>query len=61
MNLLVHYKDDPDRIARIMGKILDREVHQLYRAPTLSSFYKANGAVARQVCGSARDGRGPGL
>ncbi|CAG0886031.1 unnamed protein product [Cyprideis torosa] len=50
MNLLVHYKDDPERIARIMSKILDREIHQQYKAPTLSSsFYKSSGNSASHV------------
>ena len=40
--LLVHYKDDPDKLARIMEKLLDREVHPLYKAPLLSTFYTNN-------------------
>ncbi len=40
--LLVHYKDDPDKLAKIMDKLLDRQVHPLYKAPLLSSFYTNN-------------------
>ncbi|KAG8224311.1 hypothetical protein J437_LFUL007252 [Ladona fulva] len=40
--LLVHYKDDPEKLARIMDKLLDREVHQLIKAPILSSYYSNN-------------------
>lgn len=40
--LLVHYKDDPDKLAKIMEKLLDRQVHPLYKAPLLSSFYTNN-------------------
>lgn len=54
--LLVHYKDDPDKLAKIMEKLLDRQVHPLYKAPLLSSFYTnnptpmgQNGSSNRQV------------
>ena len=40
--LLVHYKDDPDKLAKIMEKLLDRQIHPLYKAPLLSSFYTNN-------------------
>lgn len=40
--LLVHYKDDADKLAKIMEKLLDRQVHPLYKAPLLSSFYTNN-------------------
>ena len=42
--LLVHYKDQPERLAKIMEKILDKEVHQLFKAPILPNYYIANGA-----------------
>ena len=42
--LLVHYKDQPERLAKIMEKILDKEVHQLFKAPILPNYYVANGA-----------------
>ena len=41
--LLVHYKDQPERLAKIMEKILDKEVHQLFKAPILPNYYVANG------------------
>ncbi|KAF0307970.1 Zinc finger SWIM domain-containing protein 8 [Amphibalanus amphitrite] len=37
--LLVHYKDDQERLAKIMDKLLDKEVHRMFKAPTLSSYY----------------------
>ena len=40
--LLVHYKDQPERLAKIMEKILDKEVHQLFKAPILPNYYVAN-------------------
>ncbi|KAJ9580171.1 hypothetical protein L9F63_004188, partial [Diploptera punctata] len=40
--LLVHYKDDPAKVARIMDKLLDREVHQLLKTPIVSSMYSSN-------------------
>ena len=42
--LLVHYKDQPERLAKIMEKILDKEVHQLFKAPILPNYYVANGS-----------------
>ncbi|XP_071440539.1 zinc finger SWIM domain-containing protein 8 homolog [Hetaerina americana] len=46
--LLVHYKDDPEKLARIMDKLLDREVHQLIKAPILSSYYSNNPPTTSQ-------------
>nr|CAD7575084.1 unnamed protein product [Timema californicum] len=40
--LLVHYKDDPGKVARIMDKLLDREIHQLVKTPIQSCFYSSN-------------------
>lgn len=42
ITLLVHYKDDPIKVARIMDKLLDRDVHQLIKSPILSSYYTSN-------------------
>ncbi|KMQ94255.1 zinc finger swim domain-containing protein [Lasius niger] len=42
ITLLVHYKDDPVKLARIMDKLLDRDVHQLIKSPILSSYYTSN-------------------
>ena len=48
--LLVHYKDDPDKLAKIMEKLLDREIHPLYKAPLLSSFYTNNPTPMGHSC-----------
>lgn len=37
--LLVQYKDEPVKIARIMDKLLDREVHQLLKTPVVPWYY----------------------
>ncbi|CAG0915760.1 unnamed protein product [Notodromas monacha] len=42
LTLLVHYKDDQNKLACIMDKLLDRQVHQMYKAPPLSSYYATN-------------------
>ena len=47
--LLVHYKDDPAKVARIMDKLLDREVHQLLKTPIVSSMYSSNPPTKSQV------------
>ena len=39
LTLLVTYKDDPDRLARVMDKLLDKDIHQLFKSPILSSYY----------------------
>uniref|UniRef100_T1J7Q0 ZSWIM8 TPR repeats domain-containing protein n=1 Tax=Strigamia maritima TaxID=126957 RepID=T1J7Q0_STRMM len=39
LTLLVHYKDDQEKLAKIMDKLLDKEIHQMYKAPSLSSYY----------------------
>jgi len=43
--LLVHYKDDPGKVARIMDKLLDREVHQLLKTPIVSTMYSTKNQV----------------
>ncbi|XP_073985781.1 zinc finger SWIM domain-containing dorado isoform X1 [Rhodnius prolixus] len=42
VTLLVHYKDNPSRIAHIMEKLLDREVHQLTKTPLSATYYTAH-------------------
>lgn len=37
--ILVHYKDQPDKVAKIMDKLLDKDIHQLSKAPILTSYY----------------------
>ncbi|KAK7003387.1 zinc finger SWIM domain-containing protein 8-like isoform X2 [Biomphalaria glabrata] len=38
ISMLVHYKDDQVRLSRIMDKLLDKEVHQQYKAPSLINY-----------------------
>jgi hypothetical protein len=40
--LLSHYKDDPEKVARIMDKLLDRDVHQLLKTALLPCYYTSN-------------------
>lgn len=49
ITLLVHYKDEPVKVARIMDKLLDRDVHQLIKTPIVSSYYSANPPTRSQV------------
>lgn len=46
--LLTFYKDDAWKIARIMDKLLDREVHVLLKSPIISSYYSSNPPVRSQ-------------
>ena len=43
LNLLVTYKDDPERLARIMDKLLDKDIHQMFKTPILPSYYTCRG------------------
>lgn len=43
--LLVHYKSDPEKIAQIMDKLLDREVHQLTKTALSPSYYTSHPPV----------------
>ncbi|KAK9507025.1 hypothetical protein O3M35_008857 [Rhynocoris fuscipes] len=45
VTLLVHYKDHPARIAHIMEKLLDREVHQLTKTPLSATYYTSHPTV----------------
>ncbi|XP_012251100.2 zinc finger SWIM domain-containing protein 8 homolog isoform X2 [Athalia rosae] len=49
ITLLVHYKDTPMKVARIMDKLLDRDVHQLIKSPILSSSYSSNPPTKSQM------------
>lgn len=42
LSMLLHYKDDSDKLAKIMEKLLDREIHQLYKVPLPSAYYSNN-------------------
>ncbi|GFR32079.1 zinc finger SWIM domain-containing protein 8 [Trichonephila clavata] len=41
ITLLVTYKDDQEKLAKIMEKLLDKEVHQMYKAPASSVYYSS--------------------
>ena len=40
--MLLHYKDDSEKLAKIMDKLLDREIHQLYKASIPAAYYSNN-------------------
>ncbi|KAJ0178720.1 hypothetical protein K1T71_005495 [Dendrolimus kikuchii] len=42
LTLLSFYKDDPVKLARIMNKLLDRDIHQLTKGPMVSMYYTNN-------------------
>ncbi|CAH4038302.1 zinc finger SWIM domain-containing protein 8 homolog isoform X1 [Pieris brassicae] len=42
LTLLSFYKDDPVKLARIMNKLLDRDIHQLTKGPMVSMYYSTN-------------------
>ncbi|KAH0814158.1 hypothetical protein GEV33_008633 [Tenebrio molitor] len=48
ISLLTFYKDDCWKVARIMDRLLDREIHQLLKSPLLSSYYSSNPPVKSQ-------------
>ncbi|XP_011305691.1 zinc finger SWIM domain-containing protein 8 isoform X1 [Fopius arisanus] len=54
ITLLVHYKDEPTKLAKIMDKLLDREVHQLIKSPIVSSYYSSNPPTTSQLAGFRR-------
>ena len=37
--LLVNYKDEAEKLARIMEKLLDKDIHQMFKSPILASYY----------------------
>lgn len=49
VTLLVHYKDDPCKIAKIMDKLLDRNIHTLIKGPLLASYYSNNPPIRSQL------------
>lgn len=55
LTLLYYYKDEPRRIARIMEKLLDREIHTLIKSPLLPSYYSTNPPVRTPVTQSRRE------
>lgn len=54
ITLLVHYKDEPTKVAKIMDKLLDREVHQLIKSPIVSSYYSSNPPTKSQLANFRR-------
>lgn len=45
LTLLSYYKDEPIKIARIMEKLLDRDIHVLLKSPILPAYYSNNPPV----------------
>lgn len=46
ITLLFHYKDNEQKLAKIMDRLLDKEVHRIFHTVSLSSFY--GGASAQE-------------
>lgn len=42
LTLLMHYKDEPSKLTRIMEKLLDREVHNLIKTPLCGWYYSTS-------------------
>lgn len=66
LTLLVHYKDDQDKLAKIMEKLLDKEIHQMYKVPNLSAYYFSSKMVpshsmANKFGVNHKEGNGPGV
>ncbi|XP_011500234.1 PREDICTED: zinc finger SWIM domain-containing protein 8 [Ceratosolen solmsi marchali] len=55
ITLLVFYKDEPMKVARIMDKLLDRDVHQLIKSPIVSSYYSSNPPTKSQLSNFRRE------
>lgn len=55
LTLLYYYKDEPHRIAKIMEKLLDRDIHTLIKTPLLPSYYSSNPPVRTPASHSRRD------
>ncbi|XP_076629191.1 zinc finger SWIM domain-containing dorado, partial [Colletes latitarsis] len=49
ITLLVYYKDEPTKVASIMDKLLDRDVHQLIKSPILPSYYTSNPPTKSEI------------
>ncbi|XP_076055750.1 zinc finger SWIM domain-containing dorado isoform X2 [Oratosquilla oratoria] len=60
LTLLCHYKDDKEKLARIMDKLLDKEVHQMYKAPSLPTHYASHTPTTQaNVCSGQEYSEGP--
>lgn len=55
LTLLYYYKDEPRRIAKIMEKLLDREIHTLIKSPLLPAYYSSNPPVRMPSSQPRRD------
>lgn len=55
ISLLVFYKDDNWKVARIMDRLLDKEIHQLLKTPIISSYYSNNPPVRSQYSNLKRE------
>lgn len=55
LTLLSYYKDEPPRIAKIMEKLLDRDIHTLIKTPLLPSYYSNNPPVRTPASQARRD------
>ncbi|CAH0553047.1 unnamed protein product [Brassicogethes aeneus] len=53
--LLTFYKDDCWKVARIMDRLLDREIHQLLKSPIMSSYYSSNPPIKSQFTNLKRE------
>lgn len=54
LTLLYYYKDEPRKIAKIMEKLLDREIHTLLKTPLLPAYYSNNPPVRTPASAVAR-------
>lgn len=52
--LLCCYKDEPRKIAKIMEKLLDREIHVLLKTPLLPAYYSNNPPVRTAASSMSR-------
>ncbi|KAG4075704.1 hypothetical protein HA402_003529 [Bradysia odoriphaga] len=55
LTLLYYYKDEPRKIARIMDKLIDREIHTLIKTQLLPSYYSNNPPVRTQAAQARRE------
>ncbi|GAB0088989.1 zinc finger SWIM domain-containing protein 8 [Sergentomyia squamirostris] len=55
LTMLYYYKDEPRKIAKIMEKLLDREIHVLTKTPLLPAYYSNNPPIRTAGQNSRRD------
>lgn len=53
--LLTFYKDDSWKIARIMDKLLDRDIHVLLKSPIVSTYYSSTPLIKTQYSNWRRE------